>query len=99
MAFDPVTTTVNIGTYSTYFTVVEPGITTCPLTSCKLKTPGCTALYSGNKLTIGTSTPWTVTAVQNVVNGYIEAFCIDCTNSAGGLELDTKQLDVVVTQA
>ena len=42
-------------------------------------------------MSISTST--TVTANVNIGAGYSETFCISCTNDAGGLTLDTKNLD------
>jgi len=57
--FDAVTTTMDIGTFTNWFTELEP---TCAITGCEIKNEGCSDAYSGDNLSIAAGSPWTVTA-------------------------------------
>jgi len=46
--------------------VANSDTSNCAITSCVLKAEGCTDAYVAGELTIGGTTPWTVTANQNV---------------------------------
>ena len=68
--------------------------TNCGITSCSIKTSGCSGAYSPGQLSMAGSTPWAITANQNIQNGYTETVCVSCTNG-----LDTySYFNFIVTQ-
>ena len=58
---------------------------TCDPTSCELRSSDCSQLYSTvypmGRLTIASSSPWAITSVRNVVAGWVETVCLQCTNT------------------
>jgi len=76
-----------------FFTVTDPN-GYCPMESCSLLDSSCSGVYSGDKLTIEGSSPWSVSAIVTVGAGYSETVCVKC--SIGQVEFTSNSF--VVTQ-
>jgi hypothetical protein len=87
MTYDHLTTTELVGGWSLLF--VSSDQTNCAISACLVMAQGCLSVYGGNKLTIGSTNPFTITARKDYNPGYTETVCIKCTNDAGALTLDT----------
>jgi len=53
----------------------------CALTECFLRTEGCGAKYTGDKIVMEKNRPWTITSPINVRRGYDQTVCVECTNN------------------
>ena len=64
--------------YKSIFTHTKE--TDCPITTCVLKTAnGCGSdLETQNKIDIGASLPFSITARENIKSGYNKEFCVQC---------------------
>ena len=76
LTYNTGTPTSDLGGWTIFVTNADT--TNCAITSCVLKESGCGSAYSAGELTI--TSPWTVTANQNVQAGYSEPVCVSCTN-------------------
>ena len=57
--------------------------TNCPVTSCILMESTCsTEMTAETNLLIGSSSPWMVSAKQNIVDGWKKSFCLKCIGTA-----------------
>ena len=65
------------------------------MTSCSLKTADCSAPYSGDKLSIGASYPYAITATSDVLEGWTETVCYECTDGV----LTAQVADYVIRQS
>ena len=80
-----------VGDWTTYFTNADT--TYCPITSCSLKNAGCGGAFSGAQLSIpSAASPWSVSANKNVVAGYNEKTCVECTNGDQIATLDNVEI-------
>jgi hypothetical protein len=77
-AFDAVTNTFKLPLTDL---LVNTDITNHPDTGCSLMAAGCSGVYSGGKFTIDPTTPWQITLNRNVVAGYVDTFCVQCTTA------------------
>jgi hypothetical protein len=84
-----VTSTVVLADSRVIFTDTYAAVCTTP--TCQLKASGCGGVYIGSKVSVGASSPWALTAVQNVVLGYTETVCISCSN---GLDTQTHTYNI-----
>jgi len=67
-----------IGGITTFFKNQYP--TKCPVTKCQLKTKGCNSTYQGSNLKMDLASPFELKAKRDVIQGYKEQVCIECTN-------------------
>jgi hypothetical protein len=64
--------------WDTYFNTDS---TNCPIISCTLYDSDCITI-STDKVTMESSSPWSVTAMKNEIAGYTKTMCVKCTNGA-----------------
>lgn len=64
--------------WSTVFVNQQP--TFCKVNSCVLKDRKCISDYSGDRLSMSSSSPYQIQYVKNIENGYQEEICIQCSN-------------------
>jgi hypothetical protein len=92
LIFDAVTTTESVGDQSVFFENAD-GLN-CPITSCSILAVGCGTAYPPGELSISGSFPFTVTSNKNVLVGWTETVCIECSNALQTITFD----NYVVTQ-
>jgi len=89
--FNSLITTRTVENYNSFFKVLDEVY--CYLTTCAIRNPGC-GPYSGSRITISGITPFAISMPQNVVEGWTETICIECSNGQ-----QTEQYDnFIVTQ-
>ena len=60
----------------------------CPITSCTLKSAGCSAKYEGLHVKIAEATPFQLTASVDVIKGYEESVCVECVSKLAKITKD-----------
>jgi len=80
LAYNTGTPTSQVGSWTDF--MQNSDATNCGITSCLIKRPACNAAYVPGELSIAGSSPWAITANQNIQAGYTETICVECTNGA-----------------
>ena len=81
--------------WDSYFSNTDS--TNCPVTSCTLYESDCTTVLS-SPVSIGSSTPWDITALRNTLAGYSQTMCISCTNGAQTVQKDNWSLTLLACE-